>query len=112
MINVKGKNYFGTAEGRIIYEGPETMLNHRAHDSLIRSFSFDGQYTIYSGSDDFTIKAWDIHENHIREIKIFGTLENSKSYHRDIAVVNKGNLLVSTRGQFDEFRLRIWDLKD
>ena len=37
------------------------MLEHDAHKALIRSFCFDGQYTIYSGSDDFTIKAWDIH---------------------------------------------------
>ena len=61
MTNVKGRNYFGTADGLIIYDGFNKRLSYKAHDSLIRSFTFDGQFTLYSGSDDFHIKAWDIH---------------------------------------------------
>jgi WD40 repeat protein len=38
-------------------------------------------------------------------------LEN-RSYHRDILVVGGGDFLVSTRGQFDGFKLRVWSLKD
>ena len=88
------------------------MLKHQAHDSKIRSFCFDGQYTLYSGSDDFKIKAWDLHEDEIKHINTFGQIENIKSYHRDLVVLNKGDILVSTRGQFDEFKIRIWDVKN
>jgi hypothetical protein len=63
MICFKGKPYFGTADGKIIYYVKQKLLSYKAHDSLIRSFSHDDQYTFYSGSDDFSIKAWDTHND-------------------------------------------------
>lgn len=46
---------------------------------------------------------------------VFGVLgEGNKSYHRGICVLYNewgcGNVMVSTRGQFDGFRIRLWDL--
>lgn len=112
MINVKGRNYFGTADGLIIYDGFDKRLSHKGHDSMIRSFAYDGQYTIYSSSDDFSIKAWDIHDNKIKLAKTFRKMEDYSSYHRNICVMDHGEILVSTRGQFDEYKIRLWDIQN
>lgn len=111
MINAKGRNFFGSADGRIIYECTKGLVHHQAHESLIRSFAFDDQYTLYSGSDDFYIKAWDLHEENLRPIRTFGMLEQ-KSYHRNICLIKQGEVLVSTRGQFDNFCIRLWNVDD
>lgn len=111
MINFNGRSYFGTADGKIIYELKQKLVSHKGHDSLIRSFSHDGQYTLYSGSDDFSIKAWDTH-GEIKLIQTFGILNNNKSYHRNICVIDSGQALVSTRGQFDNYQIRVWSLQD
>jgi len=31
MINFKGKSYFGTADGKIIYESKQKLISHRGH---------------------------------------------------------------------------------
>ena len=111
MINLKGRNFYGSADGRILYECIEGLVQHKAHESLIRSFAFDGQYTLYSGSDDFYIGAWDLHEEKLRLVRKFGMLEQ-KSYHRDIGLLHSGGVLVSTRGQFDNFCIRLWSTED
>lgn len=110
LINLRGQNYFGSADGRIIYTHLSDLVFHQAHDSLIRSFSHDEQYTLYSGSDDFSIKAWNTQNGKIECIKVFGMVGDSKSYHRNISVIQDGKLMVSSRGQFDNFRLRVWSL--
>ena len=89
MINVKGRNFYGSADGKIIYDSTEGLIHHHAHESLIRSFAYDNQYTLFSGSDDFYIGAWDLHEEKIRLIKKFGMLEH-KSYHRNISLIREG----------------------
>lgn len=63
MINFKGRKYFGANDGCIYYDSMAEIVSLKAHESLIRSFSHDNQYTLYSGSDDFTIKAWDTHKS-------------------------------------------------
>jgi len=67
---------------------------------------------LYSGSDDFSIKAWDTHGDEIKLIQTFGILNKNKSYHRNICVIDSGQALVSTRGQFDNYLIRIWSLED
>ncbi len=32
----------------------------QAHDSLIRAFTYDNQFGLFSGSDDQKIKLWDL----------------------------------------------------
>ncbi len=64
---------------------------------------------MFSGSDDFKIKAWNLQKKHeIKFIAEFGTIPDLKSYHRDILVFNKGRTMATTRGQFDGFKIRLW----
>lgn len=100
------------ADGRIIYSNFHTLIATKAHDSLIRSFSHDDQYTLYSGSDDFSIKAWSTRNGALQHVKTFGVMDSCKSYHRNIFVLESGKSLVSTRGQFDNFQIRVWSLED
>jgi hypothetical protein len=60
VIEIRGTLYFGTADGKIIFEDQGEWIIVKGHDSLIRSMAYDGQYTLFSGSDDFKIKAWDV----------------------------------------------------
>ena len=61
MIYAKGNQYYGSADGKIIYwEKNKQLINFKAHDSLIRSFTYDDNFTLYSGGDDEFIKAWDL----------------------------------------------------
>lgn len=88
---------------------PSTYLKSlKCHESLIRSFAHNSQYTLFSGSDDFTIKAWSTFGGQLTLLHTFGILEEHKSYHRNICVVGNGKRLVSTRGQYDSYRVRVW----
>lgn len=42
--------------------------------------------------------------------KAFGNIPGIRSSHRELALIDKGKRIVSTRGQFDEYKIRIWDL--
>ena len=111
MTTLKGRNYYGCSDGHIIFPilATGTHSAHKGHDSLIRSFSHDDQFTLFTGSDDFTIKSWDVRDSTtIKLIRTFGVLGDNKSYHRNICVVEDGRALVSTRGQFDGFKIRVW----
>ena len=79
---------------------------------MVRSFAHNNQYILFSGSDDFTIKAWSTHQQGLELLSTFGVLDEHKSYHRNICVVSKGLRLASTRGQFDNYRIRIWDIQN
>ena len=39
-------------------------------------------------------------------------MEDYSSYHRNICVMDHGEILVSTRGQFDEYKIRLWDIQN
>jgi len=93
----------GTADGKIIFEDQNEWITTKAHDSLIRSFAYDGQYMLFSGSDDFKIKAWDLRKkSEFKFVAEFGSVVDAgKSYHRDIVVFNKGKTMASTRGIHD-----------
>ncbi len=48
------------------------LEEYQAHHSIIRSLEYDGKGVLYSGSDDFAIKAWDITTGGIIFIAEFG----------------------------------------
>ena len=109
-INIRGTIYLGTNDGRIIYEDDLQMKQVTAHDSLLRDFECDGQFKLFSSSDDQVIKLWNIRGREPVLERSFGTISGIKSSHRELALIEKGKYLASTRGQFDEYKIRIWDL--
>lgn len=100
-ISIRGVLYQGTNDGRIIYSSPLNTHEVKAHDSLIRDFEHDGQFQLFSSSDDQSIKMWDLRGDELRLQREFGVLPNIRSSHRELALVDKGRSLASTRGQFD-----------
>ena len=46
-------------------------------------------------------------------LKVFGVLgDGCKSYHRGICLLDQGGkeIMLSTRGKFDRFCIRVWEL--
>jgi len=72
----------------------------------------DQQFGLLSGSDDQTIKLWNIRGEEPQMIKVFGTIPDIKSYQRHLAMIPNIKSLVSSRGQFDGHQIRIWELSN
>lgn len=54
---------------------------------------------------------WDIH-GEPQHLRTFGSIEGIKSYHRQLTLLEGGRFLASSRGQFDDYQIRIWDLSN
>lgn len=100
-ISIRGVLYHGTNDGRILYHDSMQLHSVKAHDSLIRDFEHDGQFTLFSSSDDQVIKMWNIKGEELQLEKSFGIIPGIKSSHRELALLSNGKSIASTRGQFD-----------
>jgi WD40 repeat protein len=109
-INARGTLFLGANDGQLFYEHDFTYKSIQAHDSLIRALEHDGQFHLFSGSDDYKIKMWDIRGDEPQLKRVFGSIEGIRSYHRQITLLDRGRFLASSRGQFDEYQIRLWDL--
>ena len=72
---------------------------------------YDGQSRLFSGSDDQTIKLWHLTDSQPKLFRVFGSLPAVKSFHRQLVITDDGRSLASSRGQFDQYKIRIWDLE-
>jgi WD40 repeat protein len=97
-------------DGQLFFEHDFQYKSIQAHDSLIRALEHDGQFRLFSGSDDSAIKMWDIRGEQPQLQRVFGSLEGIRSYHRQLNLLEGGRVLASSRGQFDAYRIRLWDL--
>jgi WD40 repeat protein len=59
-LNARGSLFLGANDGQLFYEHDFQYKSIQAHDSLIRALEHDGQFRLFSGSDDSAIKMWDI----------------------------------------------------
>lgn len=53
---------------------------------------------------------WDIRGEQPVVQRVFGSLEGIRSYHRQLTLLDGGKALASSRGQFDAYQIRVWDL--
>ncbi len=77
---------------------------------MIRTFVYNGQLTLFSGSDDHKIKQWRINGQSLDFINFFGNIEGINSFHRQLVLLSDGKYIASSRGQFDSFKIRVWSL--
>ena len=73
-INARGSLFLGAMDGRLFYEHDFQYKSIQAHDSLIRALEHDGQFRLFSGSDDYAIKMWDIRGEQPVVQRVFGSI--------------------------------------
>lgn len=109
---IRGSLYVGDNNGDLFFENRNGFKSIRAHETLIRALTHDQQFGLFSGSDDQTIKLWNIRGEEPQLIKVFGTVPDVKSYQRHLALIPNSKCLVSSRGQFDDHQIRVWELSN
>jgi WD40 repeat protein len=73
-LNARGSLFLGAMDGQLFYEHDFQYKSIHGHDSLIRALEHDGQFRLFSGSDDSAIKMWDIRGEQPVVQRIFGSL--------------------------------------
>lgn len=109
-LNARGSLFLGAVDGQLFFEQEFEYKSIQAHESLIRALEHDGQFRLFSGSDDSAIKMWDIRGDQPQLQRVFGSLPGVRSYHRQLTLLHGARTLASSRGQFDHYHIRLWDL--